>query len=388
MRRDTTEDQLLQAKNGAVFEDNDSRLPLASQKENITVAAMSSDLQHALAFLEGRSTDLQTAHLSYRVLLRHAHLTDYFQGGREVLIRELRKGPPIVPRVPYFGMTTPQEQAYLEWYCTHLYEGAGEVVELGTFLGSLTKSMVNGLRANPAEAVRARKVRVFDLLWWDFVMVACVKGTAYENFAKEGDWFEEAYKKSLRSWIDRVEVNQADLTAAAYDQKPIEFLMVDVMKYEKLCVNVLRQFFPALIPGKGILFHQDYLHFYEAWVHVIQFLLRDYFEPILPIEGSAAFVFRCTREVPPEACVLKSPLTESWSNDLVEEAFAWSRSIVGAAHEPIVHSAHVMMYAHLERWEEAERAYRDHAAKFADNYSVVDLRDYVRDNFGKMLGAK
>lgn len=34
-----------------------------------------------------------------------------------------------------------------------------------------------------------------------------------------------------------------------------------------------------------MLFHQDYLHFNEAWIHVIQFLLREYFEPLTAIDG-------------------------------------------------------------------------------------------------------
>ena len=346
---------------------------------------MPSHIDTALAFLEGNSSDLRDAHRAYRVLMRHSHLTDYFQGGKQVLVRELRNGPKQYPRVPYIGMTTLQEQAYCEWYCTHLYEGAGEVVELGTFLGSLTKSMVNGLRANPRSAARERKVRVYDLFWWDFIMEGCVKGTAYEGMCKEGDWFVEDYRRSIGAWIDRTDVQQADLTKFAYDQKPVEFLMVDVMKYEKLCVNVLRQFFPALLPGEGILFHQDYLHFYEAWVHVIQFLLRDYFEPVTPIDGSGAFVFRCLKEVPADLCTLRAPLKDSWSDVLVEEAFAWSKGIVGEENQAVVTAAHVMMYAHLERWELAEGIYRKFGGLFPDSPAMAELRAYFEHRFHRIL---
>lgn len=350
---------------------------------------MPSNIDIALAFLEGRPESLREAHRAYRILMRHGHLTDYYQAGVGVLVNELRKGPKEIWRAPYFGMTTLQEQAYCEWYCTHLYTGSGALVELGTFLGSLTKSMVDGLRANKETKALNRKVQVYDLFFWDFVMEACVKGTPFEGCRREGDWFVDFYRESIRSWIDRVDVHQADLTQHVYRGQPIEFLMVDVMKYEKLCVNVLRQFFPALIPGKGILFHQDYLHFYEAWVHVIQFLLRDHFRPITPIDGSGAFIFQCVKEIPREKCLLQPPLSETWSDELIDEAFAWSQGIVGLDHQHAVFASHVMMYAHLNRWDNAERVYRDGIGSHpADSHAIKGLLSYVESQFGRNLGSE
>jgi hypothetical protein len=330
----------------------------------------------AIAYFEGRIDDPRIVHRTYWLLLWHAHLTDYFQGGREVLLNELRSGPQQVRRQLYFGMTTLQEQAYCEWYCTHLYKGDGAIVELGTFLGSLTKSMVDGLRANPLPAARARKVQVYDLFWWDFIMAGRVQGTAYAGLRREGEWFDDQYRDCIRAWSDRVAVHKADLTQHIYGGEPIEFLMVDVMKYEALCTQVLRQFFPALRPG-AILFHQDYLHFYEAWVHVIQYLLRDYFRPLTPIDGSAAFIFQCTRAIAPDACTLARPLAASWSDDLIEAAFAWSKGVAGADNLPAVQAAHVMLYAHLGRWERVDQAYRAHAAAHAGHREVLALRAHL-----------
>lgn len=339
---------------------------------------MSEVIDRALGVLEGRITDLPEVHRAHWVLMRHPYLTDYFQAGRQVLINELKKGPRPLPRVPYFGMTALQEQTYCEWYCSHLYEGAGAIVELGTFLGSLTKSMVNGLRANPAAGASSRKVRVFDLFYWDHVMTACVRGTAYEGFCREGEWFTEKYKDSLRAWSDHTDVSQADLSKFTYDNEPIEFLMVDVMKNDQLCANVTQQFFPALIPSKGILFHQDFLHFYESWVHVIQFLLKDYFEPLAAVDGSGAFVFKCVKAVPESACNMNFPLKDSWGDDLIEEAFDWSRGIVGEQNRSAVDAAQVMMYVHLGRPENAERTYRERAMPHADDVVVSRLTNLLK----------
>lgn len=333
-------------------------------------------LQDAIEFFEGKELDLRRQHRIYWLLLDHSQLTDLYQAGREVMLRELRNGPQKNRRKSYFGMTTLQEQAYCEWYCAHLYRGEGEIIELGTFMGSLTKSMVDGLRANALEAARCRKVEVYDLFYWDFVMKACVAGTVYEDYCQEGDWFEEMYRRSLQSWIDRVEVHQADLTKFSYNGDAIEFLMVDVMKYESLCTQVTREFFPKLIPGTGILFHQDYLHFYEAWVHVIQYLLRDFFEPVTAVDGSGAFVFRCTKALSKADCTLTAPLSENWENDLIESAFDWSEHIVGDGARHTVAAARIMMYVHLKRWDEAHKAWAKAAPQYPDSHAFADLKRY------------
>ncbi|MCD8481414.1 MAG: hypothetical protein LR015_01280 [Verrucomicrobia bacterium] len=130
-------------------------------------------------------------HALYSLLMEHPRITDLFQGGGDLVAKFIQPLTPtgIVYKQPYFGMTTVQEQAYCEWYCSQIFSGTGAVVELGSFLGSLTKSMVDGLRANPTLATRRSKVLVHDLFWWDFVMEACVQGTPYQGCCKEGDWF-------------------------------------------------------------------------------------------------------------------------------------------------------------------------------------------------------
>ncbi|MCD8481415.1 MAG: hypothetical protein LR015_01285 [Verrucomicrobia bacterium] len=188
--------------------------------------------------------------------------------------------------------------------------------------------------------------------------------------------FVEFYRRCLRPWIDRIEVRQADLTQFEYEQQPIEFLMLDVMKYEGLVKQVTPQFFPCLIPGKGVSVQPGLSAFYESWVHVIQYLLKDCFTPLTPVYGSGAFVFKCVKQVPLHLCLWDKPLAETWSDALLEEAFAYSHHICRDGLEFAAAAAHVMMYVHFNRLEQAKRLYRQYAPAFSDSHSFKELYDY------------
>src|SRR2546430_16771342 len=64
------------------------------------------------------------------------------------------------------GMTTRIEREFLENYARQTYSGAGEIVDLGSWLGSLTISLLEGLKKNPA-AFTAASVHAYDLFAWE-----------------------------------------------------------------------------------------------------------------------------------------------------------------------------------------------------------------------------
>ncbi len=318
-------------------------------------------------------------HELHRILVHYPQLTRWRRtnpGALPTLASPF--GEPVPGRAWEFGMTTLEEQAYCEWFGSHLYRGVGQWIELGTFLGSLTMPSVRGLEANPRPAVRASKVRVFDLFHWDFVMTDCVRGTPLEGCCKDGDWYVDFYRRRIAEVLHRVEVNQADLTQHRYSGEPIEFLVVDIMKYEALVVNVLREFFSRLLPGAGYVFHQDYLHFYEGWATLSMFNLRDCFDYVCALENTAVVIFRCRREPSPEQLefpLKSSDISQAW----IEEAFAWSFSITDPGLHHLVAATKVMMLVHSERREEACRLYREGVARFPDSYSFRDLHAYVKN---------
>lgn len=70
------------------------------------------------------------------------------------------------------------------------------------------------------------------------------------------------------------------------------------MKSWELANSVLRNFFPALRPGLSLVHHQDFVHFFTPWIHLIMYRLREYFEPYAYVrEGS--YIFRYRKEILP-----------------------------------------------------------------------------------------
>ena len=297
-------------------------------------------------------------------------------GGSPTLASPFGESSP--DRALELGMTTLEDQAYCEWYGSHLYRGVGDWVELGTFLGSLTLPSVRGLEANLLPAVRAAKVRVFDLFYWDFVMVDSVRGTLLEGCCHEGDWYVDFYGRHIAEALHRVEVNQTDLTKHRYSGEPIEFLVVDIMKNEALVKNVLPEFFGRLLPGDGYVFHQDYLHFYEGWSTLSMFNLRDHFDYVCSLEGTSVVIFRCKNEIPPERLEFPSH-SKNIGREWIEEAFDWSLSITDPALHHFVTATKVMMLVHSEHWDEARRLYQEDVKKFPGSCAFRELYAYVRN---------
>lgn len=319
----------------------------------------------------------QREHALFEVLVRYPDLLQ----PRDAVAERLRASEAIAmkPRLWNVGMTAPEEQAYCEWFASHIFRGSGEWIELGTFLGSLTIASANGLRVNPNPAARHRRIQSFDLFRWDAMMTSSVKGTPFEGRGREGESYVDLFRETIAGVADLVDVHEADLVWYRYGGKPIEFLMVDVMKHEYLVANVLAQFFGHVLPGVGHVFHQDYLHFYEGWITLSMYALRDYFT--VRGEMGAAVVFRCEREIPGEK--LAFPLVSTvFERSYIEEAFDWSYSVIAEAHHHEVTATKIMMLVHAGLIDDAAEVYRAAVPRYPGSYSFSWMTDYLRDDRG------
>lgn len=283
----------------------------------------------------------------------------------------------------FSGMTSMSEQAYCEWYMSQLYTGHGEIVELGCWLGSLTQAMVHGLRRNPRAG--GRKIHSYDLFRWHHSFAEALRMTRFANLSfADGDDFFHLYLESIKDVREGVSPRQADLCHEKWTGGDIEFLLVDAMKYEALVRNIQQNFFPALMPRRGILMHQDFLHFYEGWIHVAMFQLRSYFTPLGILPDSGTFLFRCDKR--PEGKALEFPeKVASLPADLVEDALAWALKLVPGEGRDKVAAAHTMLYFHRNDLETARRLYAGYKGTFGNSSGFRDMITYLKDDRGVVL---
>ena len=91
------------------------------------------------------------------------------------------KAPP-PPGGVFLGMTVKSEQTFCRHYARDRYTGAGEIVDLGCWMGATTIAFSRGLRKNLKLAPGACRKRIhsYDLFKWHATMNREVKGTSLE----------------------------------------------------------------------------------------------------------------------------------------------------------------------------------------------------------------
>lgn len=237
----------------------------------------------------------------------------------------------LVPRYlfrPETGMTTPNEQAYFEWYARQLYTGRGAIVDLGCWLGSTTIPLARGLRANPTVGT----IHAYDQFVWERWMAGTGAGASIDPQPRPGESFEAAFRRRIAPWSELVVTHAADLTTEAWHGGTIEFLLVDAMKSWELSDAISGAFYPSLLPG-GYLLHQDFAHYYTPWVHLVTHRLRDYLAPAFHVPRSASAVFRVVRALPEEVTGVRYA-DEKFTRGEIDAAYQWAMHFASADMHP------------------------------------------------------
>ena len=279
------------------------------------------------------------------------------------------------------AMIAPREAAYLERYARDEYSGRGELVDLGCWMGATTLALARGLDANRQSAVAARKVQAFDRFIWEPWMDQFVADTPYKGRFQSGDSFAEVFLDQTAGWRHRIDLHAGDLLRLAWSGQPIEFLFIDAMKSWELAQAITRTFFPCLVPGLSTVVHQDFGHFGTYWIHLVMYRLRHFFEPIGDLEDAWSMVFRCRAAIPTQVCV--EPLTlESFSHQELEQAFAYSATLVSADKQAQLVGAHALALLHTGRPAEASKLLE---RAIASGVSAADRKVPLGLLFGSIL---
>ena len=201
------------------------------------------------------------------------------------------------------SMLTSRERRLYVWLATHWARGAGAVVDLGCFVGGSTACLAQGL----ALAGRDGPVHAYDRF--------SANESAKEKFLYasgvppfEGSDTLALAQRLLAPWEGRVALHRGDILDQHWTGEPIELLVVDIAKSTAITDHVAAQFFGALIPGRSVLVHQDYLHNVQPWLPVQMELLKDHFTPLAHL-APHSMCFLCTRA--PDAEALKRARTDT-----------------------------------------------------------------------------
>ncbi len=155
-----------------------------------------------------------------------------------------------------------------------------------------------GLMVNPLGLERAGKIHCFD----NFLVNSGDQATIdyIEKYLK----IKLDFGSSIRFLFDRqtssvsnlLTVHQYDFQLFKWNRECIEVLVVDVAKNVMLGSAVIRNFFPALIPGSSLVIHQDYHHPWLPHINVVMEYLSKYFSIMAP-RINDSIVFKYEREI-------------------------------------------------------------------------------------------
>jgi hypothetical protein len=165
------------------------------------------------------------------------------------------------------GMLTAEERSYYR-YIGAFFSGAGEVVELGPWLGQSTCQLVQGLNENPKFA--GRKVHVYDdFVWRDGWMRKWLQGTDIappENHAS----FMPLFEAQTRSFADKIQASRGKLSdydgnelldPVRWDGGPIEMIFVDCGRTLEVNEAWWKIFSGHFIRDRTIIVMQDWQNF-------------------------------------------------------------------------------------------------------------------------------
>lgn len=194
------------------------------------------------------------------------------------------------------SMLSIYELALLYMLGKDYYSGSGEIVDLGPLLGASTNAFARGLLDNhkllPPE--KYKRIYSFDLF----------HRQNYEHFidrkyASVTNSLFDSYLQVNGDFLSYITINPGDFFSMKWESKNIEILFIDMAKSWELNYDIIKKLFPSLIPGVSIVIQQDYIHFYEYWVHVTMEYFHDYFEPLYMMKNASA-VYRYVKEIPDE----------------------------------------------------------------------------------------
>ena len=169
--------------------------------------------------------------------------------------------------------------------------GCGATVDLGAFAGGSAARLLSGL----ALSGLPHHLHAYDRFTAD--AKARAKHLSPGGVALTDDEnILPLATRLLQPWAGRFTLHSGNILAQQWPGDPIEILAIDAGKTTALTDHIAQNFFPALVPGKSIVIHQDFLHAKQPWLCAQMQRLAAHFVPLARVAQDCV-VFLCTKTV-------------------------------------------------------------------------------------------
>ena len=264
----------------------------------------------------------------------------------KILLRFVRRLKRLINPKKLLGETSYREQLWFERFVQETYTGAGEIVDLGCWLGSTTIPLAKGLEKNTRPSTSNRVIHAYDLFIWGPRYENAVIGTELEGKYRPNESILEEFEKRTVKWSDHIEVYAGDLCQIGWpSSSKIEVLLIDAMKSWKLCNSIVINFYPFLMVGSSYVIYQDFSHYFTPWIHLLNYHFRHYFAFFKDVKASGSTVFKLIKSIPEED-LNNFYSFDYFSPEEINSAFDYSMSLVDKSNRANVAAAKVMCFIH------------------------------------------
>lgn len=188
-------------------------------------------------------------------------------------------------------MLARDERLFYHWVGSGWCKGVGDIVDLGAFVGGSTARLAAGL----GQQHRHVHVHAYDRFTvTDDLKERLLYPAGIAPF--DGPDLLPVARDLLAPWSDRISFHKGAIENIGWCGRPIEVLAVDAFKSVDTMDQMVRDFFPSLIPGRSLVIQQDFLHKAQPWIPALMLRLRDVFRPLAYIRRDT-LVFQCTGPV-------------------------------------------------------------------------------------------
>lgn len=153
--------------------------------------------------------------------------------------------------------------------------GFGATVDLGAFAGGSAARLLSGL----AQSNAPYHLYAYDRFTADAKARARHLSPYGVALVDQDDIFPLA-TRLLQPWAGNVTLHRGDILSQSWNGGPIETLAIDAGKSTQLTDHIAAQFYPALVPGRSIVIHQDFLHAQQPWLCAQMQKLAAHFMPL------------------------------------------------------------------------------------------------------------
>lgn len=196
----------------------------------------------------------------------------------------LARQPLTLPLGP--SQISEEEARLLSWLAEHRVGERGVCVDAGCGTGGSSHALATGLVRNPRLGSPAHRLHCFDRFLFDH---ESYRGFLVPSLAEPepGGSFLPHFLANMAAFLPLCLIHAGDLGGQVWDETPIALIFVDLAKTETLFRRTVALFYRRVMPGAGLVVHQDFERPNLHWIQTSTAYLLDEWPVAGPVIGSS-----------------------------------------------------------------------------------------------------